>query len=239
MWISSKFFFLRTLAHSRAGLPPAGLWNIPIFLKPLFGSSGLGTGTEKEGRASGSGLFPGCLCAPIGRARRPSARGRAPIGCGRRIRRCPPLIEARGGEKVINLHPSPLEITLTLWQTTTSPLKANEFDLFGCKNTRNRTEDAVTPVCWYLRVSPWCCSVCTLVFVFEQVCCRCFEFCALQTSYCWIILLPLASRGPRARGEKGRRKKQGNVSSLALISLWILSVCAHFHSELQNRAAGA
>lgn len=25
------------------------------------------------------------------------------------------------------------------------PPKANEFDLFGCKNTRNRTEDAVTP----------------------------------------------------------------------------------------------
>lgn len=161
---------------------------------------------------------PGCLRAPIGGLCHPSARERAPIGCRRRIRRCPPLIEAQGGEKVINLHPSPLEITLTLWQTTTSPLKANEFDLFGCKNTRNRTEDAVTPraLITRRRVSPWCCSVCALLFVFKQVL-QLPEFCALQTSYCWIILLLLASCGPRSSGE-GEGNKPGNVSSCFALS---------------------
>lgn len=195
MLISSKSSFflyalLRTTERSPAlseALSPAGLWNISIFfhfIPPLCGSRGLGTRTVRRGWV-GVGS-PGCLCAPIGRPCHPSARERAPIGCRRRIRRCPPLIEAQGGEKVINLHPSPFEITLTLWQTTTSPLKANEFDLFGCKNTRNRTEDAVTPrvLRTWRRHSPWCCSSCTPLFVFKQVCSSCLSSvpCRLPTA---------------------------------------------------------
>lgn len=87
---------------------------------------------------------PGGRCASIGRALRPSAGSPAPIGCGRRARRCRRLIEAQGGEReVINPHPSPIRNHLTTLTDSSKPLKANEFDLLGCKNTRNRTEDAM------------------------------------------------------------------------------------------------
>lgn len=110
----------------------------------------------------------------------------------------PPLIEARGGEKVINLHPSPLEITLTLWQTTTSPLKANEFDLFGCKNGRNRTEDAAmlvmllglrTDICFWESLRPL------------------REFCAPQTSCSWIIFTRLLWFERSGQGKENNKVK--------------------------------
>ncbi|MEQ2191020.1 hypothetical protein XENOCAPTIV_018659 [Xenoophorus captivus] len=75
--------------------------------------SGIGWWMRCSGRGGGWAVFSsGRISPPIGGPRRPSRppaqrdwlREADPAGD-------PPLIEARGGEKVINLHPSPLEIT--------------------------------------------------------------------------------------------------------------------------------
>lgn len=152
--MSSNSAFTRSLAqqnptHSVA-LPREPPTNISIFFKSLA-SSALGAcgglwGPVGAGGGSGGNSGPSwLLIALIGAAHRPSAPRRAPIGWGRRIRRCSPLIEAQGGEKVINLQLKHSD------RQRQDPRKANDFDLFGCKNTRSCTDDAVTPVC---------CSVC-------------------------------------------------------------------------------
>lgn len=179
-----------------------GLRNISIFFKKPFQNlrpdSGPG-GCSGGRRERGGGGCQSDPCAPIGHARRPSAQRRARIGERRRIRRCSSLIEAQGGEKVINLRPSRWNHLNTQTRQRQVAPESKCLIYLGCKNTRSRTEDA----CW-LRTSAWCRSLLRPVVVCLWAGVPRSEFGVLQTSSCscWIILLLLVSCHPTRSGEK-------------------------------------
>lgn len=189
----------------------------PSWFKPLLpsdsGPGGCSGGRRGRGGGGGGGRRCGS-CPPIGPARRPSAQRRAPIGGGRGNRRCSLLIEAQGGEKVINLHPSRWNhLNTQTRQRQVSPWKQMSLIYSGCKTNRSRTEDAPTPARCWLRTSAWCRSLLRPVVVCLRAGVPHSEFGVLQTSSCscWIILLLLASGGPTRSGEK-----PGNDASVVL-----------------------
>lgn len=141
----------------------SGLWRVSMF---SLASSGLGI-ERKGGRAFQWEPPPPPVCfhALIGRLLCPSTTGALWLAAGGGSAGDGPLIEARGGEKVINLHPSTSEIISTVWQTRTSPREQMSLMTRAGKASaaaqRTRRLWAADP---RARAYPWCRSLRAPVF---------------------------------------------------------------------------